>query len=142
MAEVPTKVKVVSAIFGLSGAWAILLGILGIIYGTPILSEIAYVLIASGAINLGIAYALYRGYKWSWVVAVVLTVLSTIVIVVQYFRYGSMDYLSLAMNLVVAVMLIYSADYYGVQIPFAPQRKAAAASIERVEEMKFFRRVV
>ena len=141
MAEVPTKIKVLAGIFALSGVWAIALGILGIIYGTPILADLAYVLIASGLINAGLAYGLYRGFKWAWIAAMVLVTLSMIVAVFQYMRYGSFDYLSLIMNAIVAIALIYSADYYGIKIGFLPQPKAATATVRMLEEMRYFKRI-
>ena len=141
MAEVPMKIKVLAGIFALSGGWAIALGVLGIIYGTPILADLAYVLIASGFINIGLAYGLYKGFKWAWVVAMIFVVLSVVIAVFQYLRYGSFDYLSLIMNAIIAIALIYSADYYGIKIGFLPQPKAATATVKMLEEMKYFKRI-
>lgn len=141
MAEIPTRVKVLAAIVGISGIWSIIRGILGMVYETPILEELTYMLIALGVVTLGVAYGLYRGYKWSWVVAMVLVTLSALVVVYQYYKYGTMDYLTLIMDAVLAVALISSADYYGVEIPILPKPKTATATTKMVEEMRFFRRL-
>jgi len=143
MAEIPRKVLVLSGIFAISGIWAILLGILGIVYETPILAELSYILIASGLLTLGISYGLYKGYRCAWVIAMVLVTLSALMVVVQYFRYGSTDYLTLIMDAILAVALIYSAGYYGVEIPFlpTPKPKTATATVKVIEEMKFFKRL-
>lgn len=141
MVKVPTKVLVLSGIYAISGITIILLGVLGVICRTS--TALSCILIAVGLLTLGIAYGLYRGYKWAWVIAMVNVTLSALSVVIHYFRYGSMDYLTLIIDAIVAVALIYSADYYGVKIPFlpTPKPKATTATVKAMEEMKFFRRI-
>lgn len=141
MAEVPLRIKILAGMFGLSGVWALLLGVLSYLYETPILADMMYILFGIGAISLAVAYGLYRGFKWAWILGMVMTTASALTVVVQYYRYGSIDFLTLVIDMFLAFALIYSAGYYKVDIPILPKPKSATASVRMIEQTKFFRRV-
>lgn len=142
MAEVPARVKIVSGLFALSGMWTVMLGAIGYFYGIPvILAQLTYVLIGLGLFELGIAYGLYRGMKLAWFAGMVLVTVSALLSVYQYFMYGSMDYLTLVIDAMMAVALLTTADYYKVQIPLFSKPKASAATVMPAGSMKFFRRL-
>jgi len=102
----------------------------------------------SGLLYIMAGYGLYKGYKWGWMLAMILVVLNLLGIIYLWMQGREIVYLSLLINAVLFLLLLVVSKEYGVFIgkPSRPSTPApppsapisAVASVEPVERRNIY----
>jgi uncharacterized membrane protein (DUF2068 family) len=113
----PVGAYIIAALVGLRGAWALLTGVLGFTGGTlgvltgytnegATLVWLSLGTLIVGAITLYMAYGLFAGKAWAWMIGIIFLVIGLGVDLLAWFTGSTLNWIGVILSVIVLIYML------------------------------------